>query len=137
MQWIKLSTGWRDDPARLAAQHAGGAGALVLYIDLCLWSAQYETDGVLPSAAVIALHAGDGELTALVDAGLLRRGRNGDFTIVRYCDEQETRDDLDRKRDAGRQRAKRYYDRTNAVTNAVPNAVSNGEGRSTEVRGKR
>lgn len=133
MDWVKLPTSWRDDAARLTAQHEGGSAAVILYIDAYLWAAQHETDGVLPSAVVTLLSAGVGDeaITALLDARLWKRAKSG-IVIVRYLGEQTSRGELESKRAATRKRVERHRNGAKDVT-PLPTLLVTGQEVEVEV----
>lgn len=109
MTWVKLDDGFANHPKVVAA----GDEAAWLYIaGLCYASAQL-TDGQIPKpiiARLTGLRRPDLLAARLVDVGLWHN-HTDHYTIHDYADHQRPRADVQRAREAGRDRAKRSRER--------------------------
>lgn len=128
MDFVKLKTRYYRDIGILRA----GEPAEVLFTRSMAWSGEQESDGFIPSEALptIITRRAKARAAALVEQGLWEVV-DGGWQIVGYPKHQITKERLDAKREAGRERVARHR------RNQSGNAVTNGERSSTEVRGKR
>lgn len=133
MDFVKLRTRYYADVALMRA----GEPAEVLFTRGLAYAGEQETDGFIPTEALPRLTPtrGRARANALVREGLWEPVLGG-WIICGWSRHQITSDQLEQKREAGRQRVSRHRAK-NKPGNPVGNAVTNGERCSTEVRGKR
>ncbi len=108
MTWVKLDDTFPNNPKILPISDK----AFRLYVEGLCYSNQYLTDGFLAQAAVDRLDSGKA-LPELIEAGLWIDVEGG-AQIHDYCKHQSTREDVEVKREANRERVMRYRSRSNA-----------------------
>lgn len=122
MGWVKMSDERADHPKLLMA----GLAARGLDEAAICWSSSHLTDGYLPANAVAMLAAGHGERAwrkladRLVAVGRWERVGD-DYQIRNYLEWQRSKTDVEKERNATRQRVKRHR---NGVTTPVTSGVS-------------
>ena len=134
MDFVKLRTRYYADVALMRA----GEPAEVLFTRGLAYAGEQETDGFIPAEALPRLtHTrGRARVNALVREGLWEPVLGG-WIICGWVKHQITSDQLEAKREAGRQRVAKHRAGKKTPGNATRNGVTNGERCSTEVRGKR
>lgn len=138
MAWIKLDNNWSSTPEKIAAGIEGRA----LWLEGRCYCSRLLTDGTIPSAALpllgvlagVAPDRAGAVAERLVDLGLWGAAKDG-YEDIGYLgpDGQESRDQVEERRVAGRDRqakararkAERDAER-NGVTDGVTNAEGNG-----------
>lgn len=144
MVWVKLDDNALTNPAWLALPRT----ARLLHLEALSWSNRHGADGYVPAGVLRMLtDEPEPEATArlLVRAGAWQETASG-WRLVWLLDDQPTAEEVERERERGRARQKRWTlhtrgdhsqchpDRcpvarrgvTNAVSGAVSNDVSNG-----------
>ncbi|WP_372733591.1 hypothetical protein [Nocardioides sp.] len=131
MDWVKLSTSFYNDAAVMRA----GEAAEVLFVRAMAYCGDQENAGIVPKEALPRLCPTRGipRARALVREGLWEVVEGG-WRFVNWHRHQETREQLDARRVAGRARQARHrQQRKSGVSNAVTNSVSDAEVTGTEV----
>lgn len=133
MDFVKLRTRYYADVALMRA----GEAAEVLFTRGLAYAGEQETDGFIPAEALPRLTPtrGRARVNSLIREGLWEPVLGG-WLITGWTRHQISSDQLEQKREAGRQRVAKHRAKTDA-RNDTGNAVTNSERCSTEVRGKR
>jgi hypothetical protein len=105
MTWLRLDDGFPDHPKVLELSD----GAFVLFIEALCYASRHMTDGhILPGA--VRRFRGSAHAGELVDAGMWEATDRG-WLIHDYLDYQTPREQVDRAREANRERQKRWRER--------------------------
>ena len=130
--FARLALDYFDHPkiARLSPE------AVVAHLEMLVYSRKYLTDGVIPMRIAMryALHVVD-ELASNdpVNPSVIKN-EDGSLILHGYSDFQETREEVESRRNKGKQAARSRWTgdapgnaKSNASSNAKPNATSNTE----------
>lgn len=134
MDFVKLRTRYYADVALMRA----GEAAEVLFTRGLAYAGEQETDGFIPTEALVRLTPtrGRARVNSLIREGLWEPVLGG-WLICGWVKHQITSEQLEQKREAGRKRVDKHRAAKKATGNAIGNAVTDSERCSTEVRGKR
>lgn len=77
LPWVRLDTGFPDNPKILKLVSTGRHKAVVVYVASLAWSGRQETAGVIPKAALPFLHGTRRDAEHLVGARLWDEAENG------------------------------------------------------------
>lgn len=103
------------------------AEALGTWVLALSWSNEHLTDGWIPGHMVENLAGTEAGATALVDAGLWRRRRDG-FVFVNWAEHQSTREQVEQRREANRERQNRHRGKKRENSGADNGAVTRDKG---------
>lgn len=129
MAWFKVCDALHSHRKMLdlRASHRCWKGAKALWLDAGSWCGEQENGGKFPAKLVRIFGYTNAEASALVSVGLWET--DGDcFAFHDWDAYQPSKNRLDSKRDATRERVKQWRNKRprNAVTNVASNAVTNG-----------
>lgn len=114
MTWIKLDDGFPQNPKIVGL----GDHSFRLYISALCYSGKYLTDGFIPQAIINQL----GDATELLEMGLWEETLGG-IQVINYTEYQTPKAEVEKKREANRERVMRYREKSNGESNAVGNAL--------------
>lgn len=101
--WAKIDVGFLRHPQVCGLKTAEQVG----YLAMILWAQEYETDGVVPDAAMRVIAVSPRDAKAMSVAGLVRR--DGDAWIIDgFTRKQRTAAELERERDRARERKDKW-----------------------------
>ena len=113
MTWVKLDDGFPNNPKIVGlSDHS-----FRLYVSALCYSGKYLTDGFIPQAVVDQL----GNPDELLDNGLWEETLGGIY-VNNYTEYQTPKAEVEKKREANRNRVMRYREKGNGVSNGVSNA---------------
>lgn len=114
MTWIKLDDGFPQNPKIVGlSDHS-----FRLYVSALCYSGKYLTDGFIPQAIINQL----GDATELLEMGLWEETLGG-IQVINYTEYQTPKAEVEKKREANRERVTRYREKSNGESNAVGNAL--------------
>lgn len=97
--WAKIDVGFLRHPQVVQLKPVEQLG----YLAMILYSQEYETDGEVPVAALRTCGVGDKDVSQMEKAGLVTK-REDVWMIDGFTRKQSTKAELDKRRDAARQR---------------------------------
>lgn len=103
LPWVRLETGFPDNPKILGLVGAGQHRAALAYVCSLAWCGRHETDGFIPRAALTYVHARPSDAQHLVTHKLWRDCGEG-WLIPDWEDYQRTKHTNDTIK-AGKRRA--------------------------------
>lgn len=106
------------------AMRAEALGTWVLALS---WSNEHLTDGYVPAHMVENLAGTDAGARALLEAGLWRRRRDG-FVFVNWAEHQSTREQVEQRREANRERQNRHRGKKREISGDDNGAVTRDTG---------
>jgi hypothetical protein len=116
MTWIKLDDGFPQNPKIVGL----GDHSFRLYISALCYSGKYLTDGFIPQAIINQL----GDATELVQMGLWEETLGG-IQVINYIEYQTPKAEVEKKREANRNRVTRYREKSNALVMHPDNRIQN------------
>lgn len=82
LPWVRLDTGFPDNPKVLELLSAGKHKAVVVYVCSLAWAGRHDTKGRVPKAALPFLHGTKRDADALVKARLWDATADGSGWVV-------------------------------------------------------
>ncbi len=134
MTWFNVDDGFYDHPKVLAIPPADADAAIALWTRAGSWCARQLTNGRIPAYQIRAMNAKVRAINSLVafpdgySAGLWVPDLKGGFIFHDWQDWNQTREQVEKRRAATRDRVAAYRSRAtgNPVGNATGNATGNG-----------
>ena len=114
MTWIKLDDGFPQNPKIVGL----GDHSFRLYISALCYSGKYLTDGFIPQAIINQL----GDATELLEMGLWEETLGG-IQVINYTEYQTPKAEVEKKREANRERVTRYREKSNALVMHPDNRI--------------